>query len=213
MSSPSQSPSAVRWSAPHPSGTAVARARVLAARSVDGRRLRRPGPDSGRAAEVATDRWLLAVRHRCRRTGGEHRRRVPRQPDHRLDERATDPLRPSEAINVAAPRDAIERRIDVAGVVDHVAPTIVTISADMEGGQSLGTGVIISSDGEILTNAHVVNGATSIRVRLAGETEPREVNLLADGRRQRPGAAADGGRRLRRRPRSPTPTASASATR
>ena len=49
----------------------------------------------------------------------------------------------------------------------------------MDGGQSLGTGVIISSDGEILTNAHVVDGATSIRVRLAGETEPREANLLA----------------------------------
>jgi S1-C subfamily serine protease len=84
-----------------------------------------------------------------------------------------------EAINVAAPRDAIERRIDIGAVVDHVAPTIVTISADMDGGQSLGTGVIITTDGEILTNAHVVNGASSIRVRVAGETEPREVNLLA----------------------------------
>jgi putative serine protease PepD len=39
--------------------------------------------------------------------------------------------------------------------------------------------VIISSDGEILTNAHVVEGATEIRVRLAGETEPREARLLA----------------------------------
>ncbi len=102
-----------------------------------------------------------------------------------LGNRVTDwlnepPTRGSdEAINVAAPRDAIERRIDVADVVEHVAPSIVTISADMDGGQSLGTGVTISSDGEILTNAHVVNGATSIRVRLAGETEPREVNLLA----------------------------------
>ena len=37
---------------------------------------------------------------------------------------------------------------------------------------TVGTGVIISSDGEILTNAHVVDGATQIRVRLAGETEP-----------------------------------------
>ena len=67
----------------------------------------------------------------------------------------------------------------MGGVVDHVAPQMVTISADVDGGQSLGTGVIISADGEILTNAHVVNGATSIRVRSAGETEPREANLLA----------------------------------
>ena len=84
-----------------------------------------------------------------------------------------------EAINVAAPRDATERRIDIGAVVDHVAPSIVTIVADMDGGQAVGTGVILSTDGEIITNAHVVNGATKIRVRLSGETEPREVNLLA----------------------------------
>ena len=59
---------------------------------------------------------------------------------------------------------------------------MVTISADVGGGQSLGTGVIISPDGEILTNAHVVEGASEIRVRLSGETEPREVNLLAADR-------------------------------
>ena len=37
----------------------------------------------------------------------------------------------------------------------------------------------MSADGEILTNAHVVEGATEIRVRLAGETEPRTAELLA----------------------------------
>ena len=38
---------------------------------------------------------------------------------------------------------------------------------------------IVSADGEILTNAHVVDGATAIRVRLAGETEPTEAELVA----------------------------------
>lgn len=91
------------------------------------------------------------------------------------------PTRASDAaLDVAPPRDATERRIDVGAVVDHVAPSVVTISTDVDGGHALGTGVIISEDGEILTNAHVVSGATSIRVRLAGETEPREVNLLAE---------------------------------
>jgi S1-C subfamily serine protease len=85
----------------------------------------------------------------------------------------------SEPIRVSEPRDVSNARVDVARVIDYIAPSVVTISADVGGGQSLGTGVIISSDGEILTNAHVVDGATEIRVRLAGETEPREVNLLA----------------------------------
>jgi putative serine protease PepD len=88
-----------------------------------------------------------------------------------------------EPINVSDPSGPIEGRLDVAKVIDHMAPSVVTISADIDSqfgqGQSTGTGVIISSDGEILTNAHVVEGATEIRVRLAGETEPREARLLA----------------------------------
>lgn len=84
-----------------------------------------------------------------------------------------------EPINVSEPRGPIEARLDVAQVIEHMAPSVVTISADIAGGQSVGTGVIISTDGEILTNAHVVNDASEIRVRLAGETEPREARLLA----------------------------------
>ena len=97
-----------------------------------------------------------------------------------LDEPPTSPS--SEPITVAAPRAGAAARVDVAQVVDYIAPSVVTISADVGGGQSLGTGVIISPDGEILTNAHVVEGASEIRVRLSGETEPREVNLLAADR-------------------------------
>lgn len=87
-----------------------------------------------------------------------------------------------QPLQIAEPRDVIQTRVDVAGVVDFVAPTVVTISADVNGGTSLGTGVIISSDGEILTNAHVIEDASEIRVRLAGESEPRRVNLLASDR-------------------------------
>ena len=87
-----------------------------------------------------------------------------------------------EPINVSEPRDSDIGRVDVGEVIDYIAPSVVTISADVDGGQSLGTGVIISTDGEILTNAHVVEGASEIRVRLAGESEPREVNLLAADR-------------------------------
>jgi len=87
-----------------------------------------------------------------------------------------------EPLNIAEPRDIIQTRVNVAEVADYVAPSVVTISADVNGGTSLGTGVIISTDGEILTNAHVVENATEIRVRLAGETEPRRVSLLAADR-------------------------------
>ncbi|MFT4865710.1 MAG: S1-C subfamily serine protease [Ilumatobacter sp.] len=95
----------------------------------------------------------------------------------------TPPSRGSdEAVQIAEPRDVIEARVNVAEVAKFVAPTVVTISADVGGGTSLGTGVIISSQGEILTNAHVIEGATEVRVRLSGETEPRSVSLLASDR-------------------------------
>jgi S1-C subfamily serine protease len=86
-----------------------------------------------------------------------------------------------EPIDVAAPRTTGSEpaSLDVAEVVDYIAPSVVTVSADVANGTSVGTGVIISSDGEIVTNAHVVEGAAAVRVRLAGESEPREVNVLA----------------------------------
>jgi S1-C subfamily serine protease len=93
------------------------------------------------------------------------------------------PSRSSDSpLDIAEPRDIIQTRVDVAAVAGYVAPSVVTISADVNGGTSLGTGVIITDDGEILTNAHVVEGASEIRVRLAGETEPRRVSLLAADR-------------------------------
>jgi S1-C subfamily serine protease len=70
-------------------------------------------------------------------------------------------------------------RLPVRAVAEAVGPSVVTISADVQQGRSVGTGVIVSADGEILTNAHVVDGATEVRVRLPGETEPTEAELLA----------------------------------
>ena len=73
--------------------------------------------------------------------------------------------------------------IDVAAVAARVGPSVVTISADLAAtsannadalqGVSIGTGVVISADGEILTNAHVVDGATAIRVRLPARPSRR----------------------------------------
>lgn len=73
--------------------------------------------------------------------------------------------------------------IDVNAVATAVAPSVVTISADVEGGfqtgEAVGTGVVVSEDGEILTNAHVIAGASEIRVRLAGNTEPIVAELVS----------------------------------
>lgn len=78
---------------------------------------------------------------------------------------------------------AVTTQTQIAKVAAAVAPSVVTISAQtnagMASGGSVGTGVFLTSSGEILTNAHVVDGATKLQVRMSNETEPREGRVLA----------------------------------
>jgi putative serine protease PepD len=71
----------------------------------------------------------------------------------------------------------------IAQVAYAMADSVVTISSEVSdefsSGEATGTGVVLTADGEILTNAHVVEGATTVKVRFAGETEPREAKILA----------------------------------
>lgn len=52
----------------------------------------------------------------------------------------------------------------VSGVAKAVSPSIVEINATSNAGESTGSGVIITSDGEIITNNHVISGASTIKV-------------------------------------------------
>ena len=95
----------------------------------------------------------------------------------------TNPSESEFAFTIGPERTGPFERIDVAAVAAQVGPSTVTVMAELATGfgqsGSVGTGIIATADGEIVTNAHVVEGATSLRVRLAGETEPREATLLA----------------------------------
>ncbi|WP_433341079.1 S1C family serine protease [Streptomyces sp. CA-253872] len=64
----------------------------------------------------------------------------------------------------------------VAGVAAAVSPAVVEISATSNAGQSTGAGVVITSNGEIVTNNHVISGAQQIKVTLkSGKTYTAEV--------------------------------------
>ncbi|MGW1716681.1 S1C family serine protease [Streptomyces sp. NPDC002156] len=64
----------------------------------------------------------------------------------------------------------------VSGVAAAVSPTIVEINATSNAGSSTGSGVIITSDGEIITNNHVISGASSIKVSTSdGKTYTAQV--------------------------------------
>jgi serine protease Do len=80
---------------------------------------------------------------------------------------------------------------DIQGILQKVEPGVVSIKTQafqrgfFGGGipqDGAGTGMIISDNGEILTNAHVVQGATTIEVTLFNEKEPRQADLLGADR-------------------------------
>ncbi|MCT9003657.1 S1C family serine protease [Streptomyces sp. NPDC054766] len=58
------------------------------------------------------------------------------------------------------------QRGTVSGVAKAVSPSIVEIGATSNAGSSTGSGVIITTGGEIVTNNHVVSGASEIKVQL-----------------------------------------------
>ncbi|MEV0775581.1 S1C family serine protease [Streptomyces sp. NPDC050433] len=64
----------------------------------------------------------------------------------------------------------------VAGVAAAVSPAIVEINAATNAGESTGSGVVITSDGEIITNNHVIAGAQTVKVQLStGKTYTADV--------------------------------------
>src|SRR4051794_20932990 len=64
----------------------------------------------------------------------------------------------------------------LAGVVKAVQPSVVTVTVDGARSGSLGSGVVIGSDGLILTNNHVIDSAGTVSVRLSsGQTVPAKV--------------------------------------
>jgi serine protease Do len=64
------------------------------------------------------------------------------------------------------------RALSVADLYNKVSPALVIIHSEAQGGAiaGLGSGFIIDKDGTIVTNYHVVQGATRLRITLADST-------------------------------------------
>ncbi|MDQ2754046.1 MAG: trypsin-like peptidase domain-containing protein [Actinomycetota bacterium] len=63
---------------------------------------------------------------------------------------------------VLQPSNQVAKINDIPSILAKVEPGVVTITTD----QGAGTGMIVTSDGEVITNNHVISGATAIHVKL-----------------------------------------------
>ena len=78
------------------------------------------------------------------------------------------------------------QRLTVAAVLQAVEPSVVSITTQItqrrgpftSTGEAAGTGIVLSADGEVLTNAHVVEGATSISVTVPGDSTARSATVV-----------------------------------
>jgi putative serine protease PepD len=89
----------------------------------------------------------------------------------------------NEPVATAPATNDAEPALNVAEVLKKIESSVVTIiavtEAGMSAGRATGTGVVITSDGDILTNDHVIDGADTVNVLFAGDTEPTLATVLA----------------------------------
>ncbi len=55
-------------------------------------------------------------------------------------------------------------------VAAKAMPSVVSVNVTTDSGEGLGSGVILDTDGDIITNYHVIDGATSVSVTISGKS-------------------------------------------
>lgn len=77
--------------------------------------------------------------------------------------------------------------LDLQAIAGKVDPSVVDIntalqSATGRSGEAAGTGIILTSSGQVLTNNHVVDGSTTIKVTVQGRSSPYAATVVGADR-------------------------------
>ena len=96
------------------------------------------------------------------------------------DDDSSTPPPPAQRTNeVARDSSTISRNGDIAGIIAKVEPAVFAVTVDEGGSRGAGTGFVIADNGTAVTNAHVVQEASDVKVELS---DGRSVDARVVGR-------------------------------
>jgi S1-C subfamily serine protease len=95
---------------------------------------------------------------------------------HNVGQQVTPTTSPLAPVSPATGGDNNNTSLDA--IAAAVSPAIVDINTTVGSSQAAGTGMIVSANGEILTNNHVVEGSTSITVTVQGRSDEYTAHVV-----------------------------------
>jgi len=112
----------------------------------------------------------------CRAVEEPERREQPPAP--------RSPAHPSPLLISTEPVGSRVALPDFAGVARDISPSVVGVISTVQNGggrlKGIGSGMIVSVHGEILTNEHVIHDAADIKVQFSDHTQVRAEVVVAD---------------------------------
>jgi putative serine protease PepD len=100
------------------------------------------------------------------------------------NDNTTTVVLPSGSASSGRNSSVIAKPTDVQGILAKVGPAVAYVRTQaFQSGRffpssGAGTGIVLTPDGELLTNAHVVAGATSIKVTLGNDTQSHNATVI-----------------------------------
>jgi len=92
---------------------------------------------------------------------------------------STTPSVTSAPVSTTTRRDASSTALSATEIYQRDSTGVVVIKAVTADGEDEGTGIVLNNKGLILTNDHVVKGATSITVEASGSTKTTPSDVLS----------------------------------